>query len=134
VSAVKVPLLKKAADRLLSADQFKQLRDEMTAWRKAHSWIEDSAIFEVARGQPDLADKAWWDWPEGLRFRQAKEMNAFRWAWNGTCCTARKAGFNKKMGVLHVVCREEHKQAIEQWVATQFLFDRQWRALKVGWP
>lgn len=27
--------------------------------------------------------------------------------------------------------REAHKQAIEEWVALQFLFDRQWLSLKV---
>jgi hypothetical protein len=29
-------------------------------------------------------------------------------------------------------CREEHKQAYEEWIATQFLFDRQWLALRVS--
>ena len=37
--------------------------------RKANPWIEDSAIFEVARNLPDLCTMAWWDWPEPLRFR-----------------------------------------------------------------
>ncbi|KAJ9509665.1 hypothetical protein QJQ45_011343 [Haematococcus lacustris] len=84
VAEVKLPLLKKATARLLSHDSFKGLREELVTWRKAHSWIEDSAVFEVARTQPDLADKAW----------------------------------------------EKHKQAIEEWVALQFLFDRQWLALR----
>ena len=28
-------------------------------------------------------------------------------------------------------CREKHKQAIEEWVAIQYIFDCQWLALKV---
>lgn len=74
----KQPLLKKAAAKLLADEGFKKLREEMTAWRKAHTWIEDSAVFEVARNQPDLCDKAWWEWPEGLRFRRSKELGAFK--------------------------------------------------------
>jgi hypothetical protein len=57
VAATKMPLLKKAAARLLSDEPFVTLRQEMAAWRKAHSWIEDSALFEVARNDPELCDK-----------------------------------------------------------------------------
>lgn len=103
VAAVKTPLLEKAAKRLLSEPKFQGLRDSMATWRKAHSWIEDSALFEVARNLPGLDDKAWWDWPEDLRFRRAGPLKEFR---------------------------EKHKVAVEVWVATQFLFDRQWMAIK----
>ncbi|KAF5835101.1 glycoside hydrolase superfamily [Dunaliella salina] len=103
VAEVKLPLISKAAARLLSDPKFQGLRDDMTAWRKSHAWIEDSAMFGVARTQPGLSDKAWWDWPEGMRFRQEKAMAEFR---------------------------KEHHQAIEEFVATQFLFDKQWMALR----
>jgi len=29
-------------------------------------------------------------------------------------------------------CRKEHHQALEEFVATQFLFDKQWMALRVS--
>jgi hypothetical protein len=80
VAAVKEPLIRKAAARLLSDNpKFKGLREEMATWRAAHSWIEDSALFEVARTLPELADKAWWDWPEPLRFRQPDALQKFKW-------------------------------------------------------
>ena len=45
---------------------------------RSHPWIEDSAMFEVARVQPVLNQQAWWDWPEGLRFRQPAALQEFR--------------------------------------------------------
>lgn len=42
-----MPLLAKAADRLLADERFQGLRDQLAAWRRAHPWIEDSALFEV---------------------------------------------------------------------------------------
>lgn len=30
------------------------------------------------------------------------------------------------------VCRQENKQAIEEWVAIQFLFDKQWSEIRVS--
>eukprot|EP00983_Pelagomonas_calceolata_P120490 1160714-Pelagomonas_calceolata.AAC.1 len=36
-------------------------------------------MFGVARTLPGLCDQAWWDWPEGMRFRQEKAMAEFRW-------------------------------------------------------
>jgi len=45
---------------------------------RSHAWIEDSAMFGVARTLPVLCNQAWWDWPEGLRFRQEAAMAAFR--------------------------------------------------------
>eukprot|EP00197_Chlamydomonas_leiostraca_P012772 CAMPEP_0202858882 /NCGR_PEP_ID=MMETSP1391-20130828/1227_1 /ASSEMBLY_ACC=CAM_ASM_000867 /TAXON_ID=1034604 /ORGANISM="Chlamydomonas leiostraca, Strain SAG 11-49" /LENGTH=549 /DNA_ID=CAMNT_0049537853 /DNA_START=179 /DNA_END=1828 /DNA_ORIENTATION=+ len=103
VAEVKMPLLCKAADRLLADDKFKAMRDDLNKWRRAHSWIEDSALFEVARNLPSLCDKAWWEWPEALRFRRAGELRQFK---------------------------EANKVAIEQWVAIQFLFDTQWKAIR----
>jgi len=49
--------------------------------RRSHAWVEDSALFGVARTLPVLSEQAWWDWPEGLRFRQEKAMAEFRCGW-----------------------------------------------------
>lgn len=103
VMAAKIPCLQKAANRLLTDDRFKGLRDEMNAFRHANKWIEDSAIFDVARNLPDLSQMAWWDWPEGLRFKKADAVQEFS---------------------------IQHKQAIDEFIATQFLFERQWQAVK----
>ncbi len=101
MDAIKKPILKKAAARLLSEERFQPLRDAMATWRKEHAWIEDSALFEVARNLPGLDDKAWWDWPEGLRFRNPNTLKEFRWGWQewGTC--ARWGGRSgEQMGVV----------------------------------
>lgn len=78
VAATKFPLLSKAADRLLNDSKFSALRKEMAAWRKAHAWVEDSAVFDVARNLPGLSDKPWWLWPEPLRFRDPEALKSFR--------------------------------------------------------
>eukprot|EP00195_Chlamydomonas_chlamydogama_P015568 CAMPEP_0202902880 /NCGR_PEP_ID=MMETSP1392-20130828/18588_1 /ASSEMBLY_ACC=CAM_ASM_000868 /TAXON_ID=225041 /ORGANISM="Chlamydomonas chlamydogama, Strain SAG 11-48b" /LENGTH=555 /DNA_ID=CAMNT_0049589739 /DNA_START=130 /DNA_END=1794 /DNA_ORIENTATION=- len=103
VAASKTPVLSKAAQNLLKVDRFSKLREEMQAFRKANKWVEESAVFDVARNLPDLADKAWWDWPEPLRFRKSDALKKFK---------------------------EEHKSAIEEYIALQFLFDRQWKAVR----
>ncbi len=73
-----MPLLRKAALRLLQGEAFAGLREQMAVWRKAHSWVEDSALFEVARTLPGLDDKAWWEWPEDLRFRKPAALKEFK--------------------------------------------------------
>ncbi|GAX75691.1 hypothetical protein CEUSTIGMA_g3134.t1 [Chlamydomonas eustigma] len=71
--------------------------------RKLNPWIEESAVFDVARNLPELSTMAWWDWPESLRFRDPEALKTFQ---------------------------EEHKQAIEEFIAIQFFFDRQWKAIR----
>jgi hypothetical protein len=105
VAAVKNPLLAKAAQRLLTSPKFAGLRQLFEAYRKDNAWIEDSAMFDVLRQQPDLEGLDWWEWPEPLRFRQPAAL----------------AEVQKK-----------YKQQIDEFVAIQFLFDRQWQAVKVG--
>eukprot|EP00798_Chlamydomonas_sp_ICE-L_P008636 gene8637-34084_t len=104
VAAEKMPKLQCAAGRLLVDPKFAELKKEMTAWREAHAWVEDSAMFEVARNLDGLNTMAWWDWPEDLRFRKPEALLAFA---------------------------EEHKEKIDEWIALQFLFDRQWLALRI---
>eukprot|EP00878_Enallax_costatus_P035450 GHUV01039533.1.p1 GENE.GHUV01039533.1~~GHUV01039533.1.p1 ORF type:complete len:339 (-),score=85.95 GHUV01039533.1:134-1150(-) len=104
VAAVKNPLLQKAAQTLLTCPQFEGLRGLLAEFRAANPWIEDSALFDALRQQPDLANLEWWNWPEPLRFRKA---NAIKDA------------------------QKQFKQHIDEFVAIQFMFDRQWRAVKV---
>jgi 4-alpha-glucanotransferase len=104
VAAAKAPLLQKAARALLSGPRFQALRDlGFRRWRRANTWVEDSALFDCLRRRPDLEGKAWWEWPEPLRFRREDALAAER---------------------------QRHRRAIDEFAAVQFLFDRQWAALK----
>lgn len=103
VTAVKTPLIKKAANRLLKDGKFEKLRGEMATWRKINPWIESSAIFDVAAHQEGLNDKAWWEWPEALRYRKPEAIKEFQ---------------------------DKHGPLLEEFIATQFIFERQWVALK----
>jgi 4-alpha-glucanotransferase len=105
VAEVKQPLLQKAAQRLLTSPKFAGLRKLMSKFRADNPWLEDSALFDALRQQPDLAGLDWWKWPEPLRFRKASAIKD---------------------------AHKQHKQQVDEFVAVQFLFDRQWRALKVG--
>jgi 4-alpha-glucanotransferase len=76
----------------------------MAQFRSANSWIEDSALFDALRQQPELAGTDWWEWPDALRFRKPAALKE---------------------------AHKQHAQQIDEFVAVQFLFDRQWRAVKV---
>jgi 4-alpha-glucanotransferase len=67
---------------------------------EAH-WLDDYALFEVLR--KDQASRPWWQWPAPLRDRDAKAISA---------------------------ARERHADDIERVRFEQFLFVRQWRALR----
>jgi 4-alpha-glucanotransferase len=104
VAAVKAPLLAKAARALLSGPRFQALRDlGFRRWRRANPWVEDSALFDCLRRRADLEGQMWWEWPRDLRFREP-----------GALEQARRA----------------HRREIDEFAAVQFLFDRQWAALK----
>ncbi|KAG2499911.1 hypothetical protein HYH03_002199 [Edaphochlamys debaryana] len=103
VAAGKNPLLKLAAQRLLKDEKHAGLREAYLKWRKSHAWVEDSALFDVARNLPDLSQLAWWEWPEPLRLRQPAALTEFK---------------------------EQHKDAIDEFIAIQYLFDKQWMALR----
>jgi 4-alpha-glucanotransferase len=105
VAAAKLPLLSKAARALLSAPRFAGLREAMGRFRAANAWIEESALFDALRQTPELEGIDWWAWPAPLRLREAGALKQARAA---------------------------HAAAIDEFVAVQFLFDRQWRAVKVG--
>lgn len=102
---MKHPLLQKAAQRLLTSPKFAGLRKLMAQFRADNAWLEDSALFDALRQRPDLEGLDWWEWPEPLRFRKASALKD---------------------------AHKQYKQQVDEFVAVQFLFDRQWRALKVG--
>ena len=65
---MKEPILQKATKRLLSDGKFAGLRKELDAFRKANTWVEDSALFYcLDHYDKELAGKAWWTWPGPLR-------------------------------------------------------------------
>ncbi|KAK9836949.1 hypothetical protein WJX81_002075 [Elliptochloris bilobata] len=95
------PLLRKAADRVRVS---KAAREGMERWRAAHSWVEDSALFYcLTHYDADLEGVAWWEWPEPLRFREADALAKARAAYHDD---------------------------IERFIALQWIFDDQWKALK----
>jgi hypothetical protein len=104
VAAAKGPALAKAARALLSDPRFAALRECMGAFRAENPWIEDSALFDALRRSPALDGKEWWAWPAPLKLREPAALAA---------------------------ARAEHAAEIEEFVAVQFLFDRQWKAVKV---
>ena len=110
-SEAKAPLLLKAAKTLVSrarnnSNNEDGLAGEMLRWRQQHGWIEDSALFDTLSSLDPECSKfeEWWQWPEPLRFRH-----------EGSLAEA----------------RSKYTDAIDEFVALQFLFDRQWQALKV---
>ena len=105
VEAAKMPLLKKAAQRLLKEDRFQRMKGEYQKFRSDHPWIEDSALFDVARNLPELREMAWWDWPENLRLRQPAAIKEFS---------------------------EKQKDSIDEFIAIQYFFEKQWTAIRVS--
>ena len=118
-SQAKAPLLSKAARELVKrarknsgeSGEEDALASEMGRWREQHSWVEDSALFDaLSTLDPECSSVSeWWQWPEPLRYRH-----------EGAVAEA----------------RARYADAVDEFVALQFLFDRQWQALKVrrvGW-
>eukprot|EP00899_Mesostigma_viride_P029530 jgi/Mesvir1/9762/Mv12217-RA.1 len=105
VAAVKDPLLALAADRLLSGkDAPPTLVEEFAAFQAdpdVASWVNDAALFAALDARnPELN---WWQWAPSLRDRDPVTLETAR-------------------SVLHT--------DIRRFVAQQFLFERQWGALK----
>ena len=110
-SAAKAPLLLKAAKALVARARNNSsgedsLATEMNGWRQGHGWVEDSALFDALSSlDPGCsAVEEWWSWPEALRYRHEGAISE---------------------------ARVKYADAIDEFVALQFLFDRQWQALKV---
>ncbi len=69
--------------------------------------MQDSALFFCLANLDEVTkDSAWWTWPEEMRFRQPQALSD---------------------------ATSKFKQDIDRFVATQFLFDKYWKAVKVGW-
>ncbi|MBE2293337.1 MAG: 4-alpha-glucanotransferase [Phycisphaerales bacterium] len=71
------------------------------AFQRQHEWLDDYALYQAIRAAQQ--QQAWSDWPVELRDRHAKALKA---------------------------ARQQHAAAIAQCKFEQFLFYRQWAALK----
>ena len=108
-SKAKAPLLLKAARSLVARARKEGSNDalasEMRDWRARHGCVEDSALFDALSSlDPECSSAVeWWSWPEPLRYRHDAALSE---------------------------ARSKYSDAIDEFVALQFLFDRQWQALK----
>lgn len=85
-----------------SAAPSPSLAKEMRAFaKKQAAWLEDAALFLAIK--ENLEGQPWNAWPKGLRDRQPEALAAFR---------------------------KEHQNELQRQVFRQFLFFRQWSALK----
>ncbi len=92
--AFKQPLLDAAADRLRATQG-------VEAYRAAHPWIADAALYAALKRHHE--DRPWWEWPAALRDRDAKALASAR----------------RSLAV-----------PIERTIALQHLFERQWRRVR----
>ena len=98
---LKFPALAKASQKLVSGTG--EIQEEFESFKrdpKIAVWLEDSALFKAI--EQDHGYKVWWDWPVELRDRHVE--------------------------ALEEVKREKH-DFIEQFMAAQFLFQRQWQRI-----
>lgn len=78
------------------------LAEELEAFRQSNrSWLPDFSLFAAIKAATN--DLAWWQWPEPLRDRDPEAMHS---------------------------ARQRYDSLIRQTIFEQFLFDRQWQALK----
>ena len=101
VARVKDPLIAKAAENLVHSSG--GLRAELEKFRKdprISSWLEEAALFAAIDNA--INARAWWEWPVDLRDRHPAALEA---------------------------SRKEHQSFITQFIAEQFLFQRQWQAV-----
>jgi 4-alpha-glucanotransferase len=101
---LKTPLIRKAAEAMLSGAQFSDLQKLMSSFRKANAWIEESALFDCLCKESAQDGKLWWTWDKPIRSRDKETL--------------------KKL-------RKKHSKDIDIFITTQFLFDLQWQAVKV---
>ena len=102
VAKVKEPLLAIAAERLLArTDALRSDFDQFCA--KNADWLDSAALFDCLSNSDDLRGLNWWEWPEDLRDRDPSAMAA---------------------------SKENFKSEIAEFMALQFLFNRQWIKLR----
>ncbi len=97
---VKVARLERAADRLLSGEN-PDLVEPLARFRESAAWAEEAALFAALHQLQNQLP--WWRWPEEFRDRNPRALGAVR---------------------------DELSREIDREVALQFLFDRQWQALR----
>lgn len=100
MKAFKGPRLARAADALVDGRNG-ELERAFTAFRAAHDWVEDAATFIALKAAH--GGQPWWQWSAGLRDRDAAAL---------------------------AEARVRYAREIDREVALQFLFDRQWQALR----
>eukprot|EP00850_Spirogloea_muscicola_P003837 SM000016S01825 [mRNA] locus=s16:22618:27177:- [translate_table: standard] len=101
VAKVKDVLVAKAAKKLVSSEG--PLKEDFLDFRKRPSisgWLEEAALFAAIDCVHDAV--CWWEWPEELRDRKPEAL--------------KKA-------------REDHTAFITEFVAQQYIFQRQWESL-----
>ena len=99
VHALKLPLLEKAADRLVN-DHAHPLHPRFIRYVHQQPWAVDAALFQAIRAEQK--HQPWWHWPLPLRKRDPQAL----------------AEAEKRL-----------KLQVNRYVALQFLFDRQWQWL-----
>lgn len=100
VYAWKGPLLQRAAQNLVASPGHR-LHAAWRAFSERNAWARDAALFHALREQQQHA--AWWEWPAPLRDRDAQALKR---------------------------ARSQLAPDLDRYVALQFLFDAQWRALR----
>jgi len=97
----KLPLLKKAAARF-QAQAFGELRSDFSTFCQTEAWwLEDYALFMALKDAYDA--QAWNQWPEDLRLRRPQALEH---------------------------ARRLHAEALHAHRFIQWVFDRQWQALR----
>lgn len=78
-----------------------RLRAELDGFREENPWLADAALFRALHAR--FQHQPWWTWPEALRDRELLPIEK---------------------------AIEENRKEIERFEAIQFIFDRQWKALR----
>jgi 4-alpha-glucanotransferase len=101
------PVIAKAANALLALGDDTPLKSAYLKWRsrpEIDNYLKEAALFDAIAKTPELLGTDWWDWPEELRKRDAAALEAKRAAYTAS---------------------------IDEFCATQFIFDKQWLELKM---
>jgi len=100
VYAWKGPLLARAAQRLVETPGHR-LHAPWRTFAQTHGWARDAALFHALREQHGHAP--WWQWPAALRDRDPHALP---------------------------LAAAQLAEAVDRYIALQFLFDAQWRGLR----
>ncbi len=103
VAQYKKPLLREAARRfLLAAKENASLARQFEVFHRQNaSWLDDAVLFSLVREAQ--VNRPWWEWNEALCDRDPEALERLR---------------------------SERKERIDQEIAIQFFFERQWQALR----